>query len=161
MASRIRHHRAQVDRRGVATHTGAAPATVDYWYLHRSRTGFPDKAETDTTGRRWWWLDDITTFYTVHLAARAAAYTTIDRNGDPDQLLTAPQAARVLGYKDHRSLTPALREHPDHTEPLPSGALRRYWHRRTLWAYADGRAHQPLDRWPSAVKWKAKGEPDL
>jgi hypothetical protein len=38
-------------------------------------------------------------FYTRHLAARAAKLTTVDRSGHPRDLLTAPQAAKVLGYK--------------------------------------------------------------
>jgi hypothetical protein len=142
MASRTRQRRTQLDKPGIAERTGAAEATVDYWYLQRATTGFPPKADTDTNGRDWWWQNDIDTFHTAHLAARAATFTTIDRSGDPDELLTAPQAARVLGYADRRGITPTLRNHPDYTELLPSGALRRYWHRRTLWEFADSRVQR-------------------
>lgn len=136
MGSRTRR---QLDRVGIATRLGVSVATVDHWYLHRARTGFPDRADTDPTGRDGWWQDDIDAFHAAHLAARAATFTDVDRSGDPDDRLTAPQAAKVLGYKDHRSLPDALRDHPDDTEQLPSGRLRRYWRRRTVWAYADGR----------------------
>ena len=139
MGSRIRHRRVQVDRAGVAERTGVSAATVDYWHLHRAKTGFPVKADTDADGRDWWWQTDIDTFYAEHLAVRAARFTRVERTGDPRDLLTAPQAATVLGYKDHRSLPDELLHNPDQAEELPSGRLRRFWHRRTVWAYADGR----------------------
>ena len=140
MASRIRQRRRQLDRAGVATRTGASLATVDAWHRRRAETGFPEKTDTDSEGRDWWWQDDIDAFHTAHLAAQAARFTTIDRRGDPDDLLIAPQAAKVLGYRDHRSLTAALLDHPDEVTQLPSGRLRRRWYRRTIWAYADDRA---------------------
>jgi hypothetical protein len=107
------------------------------------RPGRPTPSTTDTDGRDWWWLADIDTFHTEHLAARTATFTHVDRRGKPNDLLTAPQAAKVLGYKDHRSLPPMLRDNPDRAEELPSGLLRRRWYRHTVWAYADGR---PLRR---------------
>ncbi|MGH3716267.1 MAG: helix-turn-helix domain-containing protein [Micromonosporaceae bacterium] len=137
---RVRDGRTQLDRAGACDHSGAAASTVAYWYRHRTQTGFPDVADTDPDGRQWWWADGIAPFTATHHAARAAAYTPVDRSGDPDELLTAPQAARVLGYRDHRSLPANLRANPDDVTELPSGRLRRRWHRRTLWAYADNRA---------------------
>lgn len=139
MGERTRHGRIQLDRPGISARTGAAPATVDYWYLHRAHIGFPEKAATDGEGRDWWWLTDIDTFRARQLATRTARFTHVNRQGDPQDLLTAPQAAKVLGYKDHRSLPPALRANPDRADELPSGRLRRYWYRRTVWAFADGR----------------------
>jgi hypothetical protein len=139
VGSRTRHRRRQLDRAGIAAHTAASPATVDHWHLHRTRTGFPAKADTDPDGRDWWWQADIDAFHAAHLAARAATFTHVDRRGQPDDLLTAPQAAKVLGYKNHRSLPDELLHHPDQADELPSGRLRRRWHRRTVWAYADGR----------------------
>ncbi len=139
MGSRSRHRRVQVDRAGVAERTGVSAATVDYWHLQRAKTGFPVKADTDPDGRDWWWQADIDTFHAEHLAERAARFTRVDRSGDPRDLLTAPQAAQVLGYKDHRSLPDELLHTPDRAEELPSGRLRRFWYRRTVWAYADGR----------------------
>lgn len=63
----------------------------------------------------------------------------MDYSGEPDDLLNAPQAAAVLGYASHRNLPKVLLDQPDRTERLPSGRLRRYWYRRSLWDYADGR----------------------
>ncbi len=93
MASRTRQRRIQLDKPAIATRTGVAEPTVDFWYLERDRTGFPDKADTDTTGRDWWWRDDIDRFHTAYLAARAASFTEIKRGGDPDDLLNTAEAA--------------------------------------------------------------------
>lgn len=66
-------------------------------------------------------------------------------------LLTAPQVAAVLGYANHRSLTNELLQHPDHVEDLPSGRLRRFWYRQSIWDYADARPlHQSPGRPPGA-----------
>ncbi len=139
MGSRTRHRRRQLDRAGIAERTSVSTATVDYWHLHRATTGFPVQADTDPDGRDWWWQADIDTFHAEHLAARAAKFTRVDRTGDPRDLLTAPQAAKVLGYKNHRSLPDELLHNPDQADELPSGRLRRFWYRQTVWAYADGR----------------------
>jgi hypothetical protein len=139
MARRTRQRRIQVDRGGIRDLTGASFSTIAGWYRHRTRTGFPDWVETDDEGRQWFWRDEVSAFWTRYQADRATAFTTVDRSGEPNDLLTAPQAARVLGYKDHRSLTPALLNHPDQTEELPSGRQRRYYYRSTVWAHADSR----------------------
>src|SRR6266540_476931 len=128
MGERVRGGRLQLDRTGIRARTGAATSTVDRWH-HHAATGFPAPADTDQQGRLWWWADDIDTFTAEHQRARAAAYTRVDRRGDPNDLLTPPQAAHVLGYRDHRSIPKTLRERPDHTQRLPSGRLRRRWYR--------------------------------
>lgn len=140
MATRLIDGRAALDRPGVCESTGASAATVAYWHLHRATTGFPDIATTDSTGRQWWWADGIDAFHAAYRAGRAAAYTTPDRAGDPHELLTAPQVAQVLGYRNHRSLTRQLLNRADDITVLPSGRRRRRWYRATVWAYADDRA---------------------
>lgn len=139
MATRTRNGRVQIDRAGITKLTEAAASTITYWQRNRHQTGFPRKADTDAAGRDWFWRDDVDTFWKQYQERRAHSYTDVDRRGHPDDLLTAPEAAKILGYKDHRSLTPALRDDPDQTERLPSGLLRRYWYRRTIWNYADSR----------------------
>lgn len=139
MGSRRRQGRDQLDRPGVAERVGVSAATVDHWHLHRDTTGFPGKADTDADGRNWWWQHDIDAFYQAHLRARSATFTEVDRTGAPRDLLTGPQAAHVLGYKNHRSLPDELLNNPDKADELPSGRLRRRWYRQTVWDYADGR----------------------
>lgn len=139
MGSRTRRGRRQLDRPGIAERVGVSAATMDYWHLHRDEYRFPLKADTDTDGRDWWWQKDIDAFHTAHLEARATTFTAIDRTGDARDLLTAPQAAHVLGYKNHRSLPDEPLNNPDQADELPSGRLRRRWYRQTIWDYADGR----------------------
>ena len=50
MGSRTRHRRRQLDRAGIAERTSVSTATVDYWHLHRAKTGFPVQADTDPDG---------------------------------------------------------------------------------------------------------------
>jgi hypothetical protein len=140
MASRTRSRRRQLDRAGIAEHLGTSVASVNRWHLQRATNRFPAKADTDEDGRDWWWQDEIDAFRIDHLADRATQYTSVNRHGDPDDLLGGPQAAKVLGYKDHRSLPAYLLEHPDQIDEYPSGLKRRYWYRHTLWDWADDRA---------------------
>jgi len=83
--------------------------------------------------------DDIDAFHVHHLAERAARFITVDRSGHPRDLLIAPQAAEVLSYCNDRSLPDELLHNPNQAARLPSGRLRRYLYRRTVWNYADGR----------------------
>jgi hypothetical protein len=140
MVSRTRQRRRQLDRAGIAEHLDTSIASVNRWHRQRATSGFPTKADTDRDGRDWWWQDDIDAFRLTHLVDRAAQYTPVDRHGDPGDLLNGPQAAKVLGYRDHRSLPAYLLEHPNQIDEYPSGLKRRYWYRRTLWAWADERA---------------------
>jgi hypothetical protein len=81
--------------------------------LRRDR--LPGEADGDADGRRWWWQTDIDAFYAAHLEVRAATFTEIDRTGHPRYVLTAPQAAKVLGYKNHHGLPDKLL--PTRTRP--------------------------------------------
>ena len=112
-----------------------------YWHQHRAETGHPvgekigrerwfDEAE-------WWsWYDD----YRTRLRA---GLSTVARVGDPNELVGAPEVARMLGYAHTTTLTSYITRgqfiDADDTTPLPSGRLRRRWRRRTIWDYAPTR----------------------
>ena len=138
MAERIFGARVALDRYGVAAHTGAARRTVNHWHRHRDRTGFPD-AFTDEAGGEWFWLDQIDAFHTAHHRSKLAVLTTVDRSGDPDELVGSGEAAKILRYNSYRNLPDELRDQPDDVEILSDGRLRRRWYRRTVWAIADAR----------------------
>ncbi|RZU48797.1 hypothetical protein EV385_0521 [Krasilnikovia cinnamomea] len=138
MARRTFDARIALDRSGVAAHTGAARSTVNHWYRHREHTGFPD-AFTDDTGQEWFWQDEIDAFHTAHRRAKLAVLTTVDRSGDPDELVGSGEAAKIMGYGSYRNLPDELRDRPDDVEILSNGRLRRRWYRRTVWAVADAR----------------------
>lgn len=139
MARRKRQGRTQIDRAGVAQLTAASSATVGLWYRDRPRTGFPDVAEVGPHGRQWYWLHEVRAFWTRHQAGRAATFTPVNRAGHPDDLVGAPEAAQILGYRHRRSLPKLLLDNPDEVERLPSGRLRRRWRRATVWNFADTR----------------------
>jgi hypothetical protein len=155
--------RAVVDRAGVAELTGAALITVDSWYARRAQTGFPERADD-----RWWYTDEVTDWWHAHQASKRDKLTPVDRSGDPDELITVPEAARVLGYLDRRSLsnssvwTPLL-AHVDDEGLLPSGRVRRRWRRDTVWRIADARrgaAGRPRGRLTHNRPLDRGGDPD-
>lgn len=129
--------RTALDRTGIAEHLGVAYTTVNHWHRHRTRFDFPEGFDHD--GAEWFWLDDIERFHTAHLAAKRAELTRVDRSGHPHDVVGSGEAARILGYRSYRNLPDTLYDHPDHTEELSDGRIRRYWYRRTVWAIADAR----------------------
>lgn len=137
MAQRRRHGRVQIDRAGISQLTGASYKTIAYWYRNRHHTGFPHPAETGPHGQHWYWHHEVIAWHHNHQVSKQ--FTTVDRAGHPDDLIGAPEAARVLGYRHRRSLPALLLDHPDHTETLPSGRIRRRWRRRRVWDFADTR----------------------
>jgi len=143
MATRIINGRTAVDRAGAAELTGSAVPTIDYWYRTRDKCGFPERVPGAGTGA-WWYAEDLQRFTAEHQAAKKATLTTVDRSGDPDELVDAPAVARILGYTDPRGLRNSsvwqpLLDHVADVELLPSGTQRRRWMRRTVWAIADAR----------------------
>ena len=151
MARRTFGNRMALDRPGVAAHTGAARSTVNHWHRHRERTGFPE-AFTDEAGGEWFWLDEINAFHTAHQKAKLAELTTIDRSGDPNELVGSGGAAGILRYGSYRNLPDELRDRPDDVEILSDGRLRRRWYRRTVWAIADARTgRQSTGRTPGTT----------
>jgi hypothetical protein len=127
--------RTVIDRTGIAELTGAALSTVDKWYRNRHRYRFPSRA--DGVRGAWWDLDDVEQFWDHYQQAHHAALDRVDRSGDPNELIGAPQAARILGYNTSADLPPALLTLANDITLLPSGRLRRKWQRSTLWTWAD------------------------
>ncbi|HEY4377860.1 MAG TPA: hypothetical protein VGM93_11915, partial [Acidimicrobiales bacterium] len=159
MTRRVIAGRTALDRAGVAERTGAAYTTVTHWHRKRRRTGFPH-GFSDEHGREWFWQDEVDVFHTAHLEAKRAELTTIDRSGDPDELVGSGTATKILNYASHRNLPDALWDHPDQVETLPSGRIRRRWYRRTVWAVADARTgRQSTGRTPGSATGPRKPHP--
>lgn len=111
-----------------------------------------DRVEEGPTGRkRRYWRRETVLAYADHRTGKGGTGAPrgnrnrsgptrreIDYGGDPDELVNSTQAAAVLGYERAASLPPTLRAHADRVEELRGGRKRRYWKRRTLWAFADG-----------------------
>ena len=76
---------------------GVPRTTVDAWYRDRARTGHPEKA--GRIGRTdYWYEDEWTAWYEGHLRGKVESLTQVDRSGDPDDLVDATEAARMLRY---------------------------------------------------------------
>ncbi|OJF13139.1 hypothetical protein [Couchioplanes caeruleus] len=150
--------RVALDRDGVAAHTGAARPTVNHWHLHRDRFGFPEGFTHDDG--EWFWLDDIEAFHAAHQATKKAELTEVDRSGSPTELVTSGGAAAILRYRSYRNLPDELLDLADDTEELADGRVRRFWYRRTVWDYADGRTgRQSTGRTPGTTTGPRKPHP--
>jgi hypothetical protein len=121
---------------------GVPPTTAVAWYRDRARTGHPEKA--GRIGRTdYWYEDEWTTWQEARQRARLASLTRVDRTCDPDDLVDAAEAARMLRYSSHHVIH-ANRRLGYFPDPDAWGSPRRgrpspRWKRSTVWAAADGR----------------------
>jgi hypothetical protein len=130
---------------------GVPRTTVDGWYRDRARTGHPEKA--GRIGRTdYWYEDEWTAWYEAHRHSKIESLTRVDRGGDPDDLVDAAEAARMLGYA-RRNVIHANRRlgyfpEPDAYGTTNKGRRAPLWKRSTVWATADrrqgvGGGHKP------------------
>ena len=121
---------------------GVPKSTVDGWYRERSRTGHPEKA--GRIGRTDYWYDDEwTTWHQAYLRSKIESLTQVDRDGDPDDLVDAAEAARMLRYSG-RDVIHANRRlryfpEPDNYGTTARGRRAPLWKRSTVWEAADRR----------------------
>jgi hypothetical protein len=128
--------RAEMAARGVPRTTAVT------WYRERSRTGHPEKA--GRIGRTdYWYEDEWTAWREGYKRAKAESLTQVDREGDPDDLVDATEAARVLRYSSYHVIHANRRlgyfPEPDAWGPTRRGRPSPRWKRSTVWAVADGR----------------------
>ena len=121
---------------------GVPPGTVNGWYRDRARIGHPEKA--GRIGRTdYWYEDEWTAWHEAYLRGKVESLTRVDRSGDPDDLVDAAEAARMLGYAN-RYVIHANRRLGQFPEPDGYGKAARgrpapLWKRSTVWAVADSR----------------------
>jgi hypothetical protein len=90
------HGRPVISRADMAAR-GVPRTTVDGWYRDRARTGYPEKA--GRVGRTdYWYEDEWTAWHERHLRGKIRSLTDVDRGGNPDDLVDAAEAARMLRY---------------------------------------------------------------
>jgi hypothetical protein len=121
---------------------GVPPATASTWYRDRARTGHPEKA--GRVGRTdYWYEDEWTAWHQAHQQAKIGSLTRVDRGGDPDDLVTAAEAARMMGYSGrdviHANRRLGYFPVPDAYAPARRGRDTPLWKRSTVWAAADRR----------------------
>lgn len=134
--------RALVTRRELNRISGVPVKTLTRWYTHRADNGHPEGVLLD----RRLYVDeqDWVRWHGAHRDAQRADLTEVERSGDPDELLTAAEAARLLGYRNDATVRAYVQRGqfiaPDAEEPLPSGRVRLLWTRRRLWEFAARRS---------------------
>jgi hypothetical protein len=139
-----------ISRAGMARH-GIKRSTVDGWYRDRARTGHPEKA--GRIGRTdYWYEDEWTAWHRDYQRAKAGKLTEVDRTGDPDDLVDAAEAARIMGYSGRDVIHAARRAGyfpgPDSHGTTARGRPAPLWKRSTVWAAAGNRpgmggGHEP------------------
>jgi hypothetical protein len=141
---------------------GVPPTTVNGWYRNRARTGHPEKAGriglTD-----YWYEDEWTAWYQNYKRRKVESLTQVDRGGDPDDLVDAAQAARILGYANRHVIHANRRlgyfPEPDAHGPGARGRPTPLWRRSTVWAVADGRQGKGGGHKPGTPGAPAKPHP--
>ena len=128
--------RADMAARGVPT------TTVNGWYRDWARTGRPQKA--GRIGRTdYWYEDEWTAWHERYLRGKIESLTQVDRVGDPDDLVDAADAARMLRYASryviHANRRLGYFPEPDAYGRAARGRRAPLWKRSTVWAVADSR----------------------
>lgn len=141
---------------------GVALTTADGWYRNRARNGYPEKA--GRIGRTdYWYEDEWAAWVSRRERSRTDTLTRVDRGGDPDELVGASEAARMLGYSGrdviHANRRLGYFPRPDSYGPARNGRPAPLWKRSTVWSAADGRVGIGGSREPRARRPVLKPHP--
>jgi hypothetical protein len=141
---------------------GVPAGTASRWYHDRAGNGHPEKAgRIDRTD--YWYEDEWTAWRQQHERSRQESLTRPDRDGDPDELVDAAEAARILGYASRRVIHANRRlgyfPQPDDHGTARNGHRAPLWKRSTVWAVADGRVGVGGSRKPRVPHGPAKPHP--
>lgn len=141
---------------------GVPSTTAVAWYLDRARTEHPEKA--GRIGRTdYWYEDEWTSWYQDYKRRKVESLTRVDREGDPDDLVDATEAARMLRYSSRHVIHANRRlgyfPEPDGYGPARRGRPSPLWKRSTVWAVADGRQGRGGGHRPGTPGAPAKPHP--
>ena len=141
---------------------GVPRTTVDAWYRDRARTRYPEKA--GRIGRTdYWYEDEWTDWYERHRRGKIESLTEVDRGGDPDDLVDAAEAARMMGYSSrdviHGNRRLGYFPEPDDYGTTAKGRQAPLWKRSTVWATADARPGMGGGHLPGTPGAPAKPHP--
>ncbi|HXL89440.1 MAG TPA: hypothetical protein VN969_10780 [Streptosporangiaceae bacterium] len=157
-----------ISRADMATR-GVPRTTIDGWYRDRAETGHPEKAgRIDRTD--YWYEDEWTAWHGAHVRGKVESLTQVDRRGDPDDLVDAAEAARMLRYASrdviHANRRLGYFPEPDAYRTTSKGRRTPLWKRSTVWAAADSRkgmggGHRPGTPGPPAKPHPYAGDERL
>jgi hypothetical protein len=142
-----RSGRSLVIRVELARLSGLSPSALAALYAQRGRAGHPPAVEVDPVRRALYFDEELVLRW--HHARRHAAPPprprTLDLTGDPDDLLTMTEAARVLGYRNaatirsYRARSEDYFPPPDHISVTATGQQRLLWRCSSIWAFGKRR----------------------
>jgi hypothetical protein len=101
--------RALISRAEVARRLNMREQTLADLYAARETSGHPEAVHRE--GRRLYWAEpeaEAMAWAHERKAAKKATLTPVDRSGEPDELVDAEEAARILGYASPRTITSYL-----------------------------------------------------
>jgi hypothetical protein len=121
---------------------GVSRQSLFRWYRNRAVTGYPEKAG-QVGGTDVWYEDEWTAWHQVHLRQKVERLTEVDREGAPEDLVDAAEAARILGYRSrnviHANRHLGIFPEPDGYGTTAKGRRAPLWRRATVWGAADNR----------------------
>jgi hypothetical protein len=123
----------------IAARRGVSVSTAHAWWSDRAATGHPEAVKK--LGRTLYFSAEQ---HDRWQPPRASDQSPRNRAGDPDELITLAEFARICGMEP-TSITrypdrpPAGFPDPVEVEELPGGTLRRRYTRRQAWSYDDHR----------------------
>ena len=130
--------RVLASRAALARRLELGEQTLTDLYHRRAENGHPEPVHRQ--GRRLYWDPDaVEAWNTARQNAQRATLTPVDRSGDPDELVTMTEAARVLGYHGPQTIASYRTRNPGYF-PEPDDRAALQWRRRTLWRFADRRS---------------------
>ncbi|HEY6786639.1 MAG TPA: hypothetical protein VI365_04935 [Trebonia sp.] len=153
--------RAVISRTEMAA-LGIGRSTLEGWYRNRAVTGHPEKA--GRIGRTdYWHAGEWLQWRDSYMRAKISALTECDKSGAEDDLVTATEAARIMGYRGRNVIHSNRRlgyfPEPDAHGPAANGRPVPLWKRSTVWAVADGRTGKAGGHRPGTPGAPAKPHP--
>lgn len=143
----VRAGRSLVTRAEIARLSGVAKSTLAALYSHRGKTGHPPVVHTHPEYGTLYFDEEETLRW--HRGRQGLGNKVrvagVRHSGDPDELVTSTEAARILGYgpatiRGYLARYPGYFPWPDEIQSLPGGRERKLWRRATVWAFASGEA---------------------
>jgi hypothetical protein len=134
--------RSVISRADMQALHGISVKSAYLWYRDREATGYPEPA--GVIGRTtYWYEDEWLDWYQSYRDRKRHGLTQVDRGGDPDDLVDAAEAARIMGYSGrdviHANLRLGYFPRPDGYETTAKGRPSPRWRRSAVWAAADDR----------------------
>ena len=151
-----------ISRADIQARYGVSRQSIHLWYRDRADTGHPEPAGT-IARTDYWFADEWDAWFQSYRDRKLASLTQVDRTGDPDDLVDAAEAARIMGYASgdviHANRRLGRFPSPDDHQAATRGRPSPRWRRSTVWAVADARQKMGGGKPPGAPGAPRKAHP--